>query len=110
MFQLFAPEEPSLLKDIETWSGKRTVAVRGVNQNGGQVEGLSMGISEQARPVLQSEDVRALGDTRQLLKVPGHPLFVAERIPFYDIDPFRDQLGDVREVARGNVFLDLGTV
>ena len=108
VFQLFAPEEPSLLKDIETWSGKRTVAVRGVNQNGGQVEGLSMGISEQARPVLQSEDVRALGDTRQLLKVPGHPLFVADRIPFYEIDPFRDQLGDVRDVARGDVVLDLG--
>lgn len=107
VMQLFAPEEPSLLKDIETWSGKRTVAVRGVNQNGGQVEGLSMGISEQARPVMQAEDVRSLGDGHQLLKVPGHPLFAAERIPFFDIEPFRTQLGDVRDIARGNVVLDL---
>lgn len=108
VMQLFMPEEPSLLKDIETWSGKRTVAVRGVNQNGGQVEGLSMGISEQARPVLQAEDIRSLGQTRQLLKVPGFPLFVADRPPFFEIDPFRDQLGDVRDVARGDVVLNLG--
>ena len=108
VIQLFMPEEPSLLKDIETWSGKCTVAVRGVNQNGGQVEGLSMGISEQARPVLQAEDIRALGQTRQLLKVPGFPLFVADRPPFFEIDPFRDQLGDVRDVARGDVVINLG--
>lgn len=107
VFQLFAPEEPSLLKDIETWSGKRTVAVRGVNRSGGQVEGLSMGISEQARPVLQAEDTRALGDRRQILKLPGHPLFVADRIPFFEIEPFRTQLNDVRDIARGNVVLDL---
>ncbi len=107
VLQLFSPEEPSLLKDIETWSGKTTVAIRGVNRNGGQVEGLSMGISEQARPVLQAEDIRLLGDRRQLLKLPGFPLFVADRIPFYEIDPFRDRLGDVREVARGDVVLNL---
>ena len=107
VLQLFSPEEPSLLKDIETWSGKTTVAIRGINRNGGQVEGLSMGISEQARPVLQAEDIRLLGDRRQLLKLPGFPLFVADRIPFYEIDPFRDRLGDVREVARGDVVLKL---
>ena len=108
VLQLFSPEEPSLLKDIETWSGKTTVAIRGVNRNGGQVEGLSMGISEQARPVLQAEDIRLLGDRRQLLKLPGFPLFVADRIPFYEIDPFRDRLGDVRDIARGDVVLTLG--
>lgn len=64
-----------------------------------QVERLSKRISEQARPVLQVEDIRAIGEGRQLLKLPGYPLFVAERIPFFEIDPFRDQIGDVREVA-----------
>ena len=106
VLQMFSPEEPSLLKDIETWSGKRTVAVRGVNQSGGQVEGLSMGISEQARPVLQAEDTRALGAGLQLLKLPGHPLFVVERIPFFSIDPWAEQLADVRHVASGNVTLE----
>ena len=107
VFQMFMPEEPSLLKDIEIWSGKRSVAVRGLNQNGGQVEGLSTGISEQARAVLQVEDIRALGHSRQLLKLPGHPLFVADRMPFFVIDPFMHQLGDVRDVACGAVELHL---
>jgi len=107
VLQMWGIEDPSLLKDVEAWSGKTTVAVRGVNRSGGQVEGLSTGISEQARPVLQVEDIRAIGEGRQLLKLPGHPLFVAERIPFYEIDPFRDQLRDVRDVARGDVRLSL---
>lgn len=67
------------------------MAVRGVNQNGGQVEGLSMEVSEQARPLLQAEDVRSLGDARQILKGLVAPLFVADRIPFSDIDPFQTQ-------------------
>lgn len=102
VLQMWGVEDPSLLKDIEAWSGKTTVAVRGINHNGGQVEGLSKGISEQARAVLQVEDIRAIGEGRQILKLPGHPLFVADRIPFHEIDPFRDQLLDVRDVAGGD--------
>lgn len=99
ILQLWGVEDPSLLKDVETWSGKCTVAVRGVSRGGGEVEALSIGVSEHARPVLQAETIRLIGDGKQILKLPGFPLFVTERIPYYEIEPWRHQLRDVREIV-----------
>jgi type IV secretion system protein VirD4 len=102
IFQTWGVEDPSLLKDISTWSGTTSVAVRGFSQNGGVVPTGGLGIHEQPRPVLQTEDIRAIGDRRQLLKIAGVPhLVVAERIPFYEVDPWKDQIGDVRVVHKG---------
>ena len=50
-------KETALLQDIEKWSGQKTVAVKGINQGGGQVEHGGLGLSHQKRPVLQAEDI-----------------------------------------------------
>jgi type IV secretion system protein VirD4 len=52
--------------------------------------------------VLQSEDIRAIGAGRQVIKVAGvPPLFVCDRLPFYAVDPWKDQIGDVRDLHKG---------
>lgn len=103
VFQTWGVEDPSLLKDISTWSGTSSVAVRGFQQSGGVVASGGLGIQEQKRPVLQVEDIRAIGEGRQLLKVAGIPhLVAAERVPFYEVDPWKYQIGDVRTVHKGD--------
>lgn len=47
------------LRDIEHRSGKTSVMVRGFNVNQNQVSGSGDNLSEQSRPLLQVEDIRA---------------------------------------------------
>ncbi|WP_340316136.1 hypothetical protein [Rhizorhabdus argentea] len=103
-WRIWAENSPFDLKGVETWSGSMTAALRGVNHSGGTVESAGMGISEKARKVLQAEDIRAIGDGRQILKVAAIPsLIVGERLPYFVVDPWKDQLKDVRKLHTGEV-------
>ncbi|MBI1265693.1 MAG: TraM recognition domain-containing protein [Alphaproteobacteria bacterium] len=95
-------EEPGVIADIERWSGNTTVLTRGVNHSGGVVEAASANLGESRRTVLQSEDIRAIGNGRQIIKVAGVPhLFVCDRVPYYAVDPWRNQIRDVRTLHAG---------
>jgi type IV secretion system protein VirD4 len=95
-------EEPSVIADIERWSGNTTVLTRGVNHNGGVVEAASANLSEGRRSVLQSEDIRAIGAGKQIIKVAGMPhLLVCDRLPYFSVDPWKDNLRDVRLLHSG---------
>jgi type IV secretion system protein VirD4 len=97
-------EEPSVIADIERWSGNTTVLTRGVNHNGGVVEAASANLGESRRFVLQSEDIRAIGSGRQILKVAGTPfLFVCDRLPYFVVEPWRSDIRDVRDLHQGAV-------
>ncbi len=97
-------EDPDLLRDVEKWSGNRTIVTHGLNVGGGAVEAAGANRNEARRPVLQSEDIRAVGAGRQIIKVAGvPPLFVCDRLPFYAVDPWRRQIGDVRDLHQGHV-------
>ena len=98
LMHMWSVKETDLIKDIEMWSGKRAVAVRGVNQSGGQVSSASFGISEQARPVLQSEDILAIGEGKQLIRTNGPHLYVADRVPWFKVPSWADALRDVRDL------------
>lgn len=96
--------EPDLLRDIETWSGKKAVATRGINQSGGQVASASFGVTEHARPVLQSEDIMAIGEGKQIIragKIGGLRLYVADRVHWDDVPRWKSSLRDVREIHFG---------
>ncbi|WP_288805593.1 type IV secretory system conjugative DNA transfer family protein [uncultured Novosphingobium sp.] len=102
VFTMTGVEDPDLLRDVEKWSGNRTIVTHGLNVGGGAVESAGTNRSEARRPVLQSEDIRAVGAGRQIIKVAGvPPLFVCERLPFYTVDPWKDQIGDVRDLHKG---------
>ncbi|WP_244604581.1 MULTISPECIES: hypothetical protein [Mesorhizobium] len=64
------------LKEIEHRSGKMNVMVRGFNVSNNQVNGSGDNLSEQARPVLQVEDIReATGGEKAQLESRDHGFF-----------------------------------
>lgn len=100
--QLWEVEDMSLIKDVEGWSGKKGVTTRGANMGGGGGLQGSFSINETARPVMQAEDIRAVGEGQQLLKVAGCPhLIHAARVPWFNIPSVETRLRDVREITTG---------
>ncbi len=94
--------ESDLIRDLELLSGNRTILNRGVSHNGGTVETAAANLGESKRSVLQAEDILSLGLTKQIIKVATMPhLIVSDCVPFYAVDPWRHQLGDVRALHRG---------
>ncbi len=74
--------EPDLLKDIELWSGTKTILQGGVSHNGGVIQTANANLSETKRPVLQAGDVIALGPTRQVIRVASMPhLLISDAVP-----------------------------
>ncbi len=100
LLHVWSIKETDLLKDFETWSGNTTVAVRGTNQSGGQVDSASFGISEQKRPVLQSEDIMRIGEGKQLIRTNGPHLYKADRVAWFDVPSWTGKLKDVRKLAK----------
>ncbi|MEO6216672.1 MAG: type IV secretory system conjugative DNA transfer family protein [Sphingomonas sp.] len=95
-------EDPDFMADIERWSGNRTVLMHGMNRSGGTVESAGANLGESKRAVLQSEDIRRIGDGRQIIRVAGMPyLMDCNRVPFFEVDPWKNQIRDVRNLHKG---------
>jgi type IV secretion system protein VirD4 len=94
--------ESDLIRDLELLSGNRTILNRGVSHNGGTVETAAANLGESKRSVLQAEDILSLGLTKQIIKVATMPhLIVSDCVPFFAVDPWKNQIGDVRALHRG---------
>jgi type IV secretion system protein VirD4 len=86
------------LRDIEHRSGKTSVMVRGFNVNQNQVNGSGDSLSEQARPLLQVEDIRAAtGGEKALLESRDHGFFVVDVPNFWERPEMSGLMRDVRE-------------
>jgi type IV secretion system protein VirD4 len=86
------------LRDIEHRSGKASVMMRTFNVNQNQVNGSGDGLSEQARPLLQVEDIReATGGDQALLDARDHGFFVVDVPNFWERPELGGYLRDVRE-------------
>jgi len=86
------------LKEIEHRSGKTSVMVRGFNVNNNQVNGSGDNLSEQARPLLQVEDIRAAtGGESGLLESRDHGYFTVDMPSFWEREEMSGLLRDVRE-------------
>lgn len=99
--QMWGVEDPSLIRDVELWSGNTSIVQVNPSHNGGSVAHGSFGRSEQKRPVLQAEDIRRINDGWQIIKLPGQPLFVVQRVPYFRVTPWKEQLRDVRDLHFG---------
>ena len=76
---------------------------RGQNVGGGAIESAGTNRGESRRPVLQAEDIRAIGNGKQIIKLAGLPqLVVCDMLPFYTVEPWKSQIGDVRELHGGS--------
>lgn len=94
--------EPSLIKDIELWSGNETVLMRGVSRSGGVVETAAANLGEARRTVLQSENIVGLAADEQILKLSVMPrLLISKSVSFFDVDPWKHQIKDVRKLHFG---------
>lgn len=86
------------LKEIEHKSGKTSVMVRGFNVNQNQVNGSGDNLSEQARPLLQVEDIRiATGGETALLESRDHGFFTVDVPEFWHRPELSGFLRDVRQ-------------
>lgn len=86
------------LKEIEHRSGKTSVMVRGFNVNMNQVNGSGDNLSEQARPLLQVEDIRvATGGESALLDSRDHGFFTVDVPNFWERPELSGMLRDVRQ-------------
>jgi type IV secretion system protein VirD4 len=95
-------DDPSLIKDIGLWSGNASILSWSASHNGAVVNSANASLSETKRPVLQAEDILGLGAQRQIIKVTNMPhLIVADCVPFYEVDPWKDALKDVRLLNTG---------
>ena len=85
------------LKEIEHRSGKTSVMVRGLNVNQNQVSGSGDNLAEQARPLLQVEDIReGTGGETGLLDSRDQGFFTLEMPNFWERPELSGYLRDVR--------------
>lgn len=95
------------LRDIEHRSGKTSVMVRGFNVNMNQVSGSGDNLSEQSRPLLQAEDIRAAtGGQHALLESRDHGYYVVDVPNFWERPETAGLLRDVREKPDKYAWLD----
>jgi type IV secretion system protein VirD4 len=85
------------LRDIEHRPGKTSVMVRGFNVNNNQVNGSGDSLSEQSRPLLQVEDIRAAtGGDKALLDSRDHGFFTVDVPNFWERPEMARMLRDAR--------------
>lgn len=85
------------LKEIEHRSGRTSVMVRGFNVNSNQVNGSGDSLSEQSRPLLQVEDIRAAtGGETALLESRDSGFFIVDVPNFWERPEMSGYLRDVR--------------
>lgn len=86
------------LREIEHRSGRTSVMVRGFNVSNNQVNGSGDNLVEQARPLLQVEDIRrATGGEMGLLDARDWGFFTVEMPEFWERPEMSGYLRDVRE-------------
>jgi type IV secretion system protein VirD4 len=86
------------LKEIEHRSGKKSVMVRGLNVNNNQVNGSGDNLVEQARPLLQVEDIRAMtGGDNALLESRDQGFFSVDMPNFWERPELAGLLRDVTQ-------------
>lgn len=85
------------LKEIEHRSGTTSVMVRGFNVNSNQVNGSGDNLVEQARPLLQVEDIRrATSGKTSLLDARDWGFYAVETPEFWERPELGDHIRDVK--------------
>jgi type IV secretory pathway TraG/TraD family ATPase VirD4 len=96
-------EEADLLRDLEFISGKTSVVVRHFSAQDSAFQQAGFGLGEVVRPLFTSDELRLLGATKQLLRVPNCPLLVVDLVPWTAVEQYATALRDPRTLTRETV-------
>ncbi len=86
--QFFAVQDDGLAKTLSAALGQRTVKTK--NHNLGRFDDDEIGesLGETGRPLMAPDEIRQMGPREQLLFIGRLPPIRAERIPFWEVEPW----------------------
>jgi|GEM_PF-4426002 len=94
---LFGISDPAHLRELEQRAGKRAVLIGTASTSLGlKVPGRNLGVSETLRPVLAASEIARIGPGKALLDIPGQPLFILDRPPWWEQPDIAPYMRDAR--------------
>ena len=86
--QFFGFQDHKFCKETAEMLGQMTVKTEQDNIDNWQ-ESITFGYGETGRPMMTPDQLRMLGDRQQLLFIDNAPAILADRIPYFDVLPWR---------------------
>jgi hypothetical protein len=83
---MWGVEDAERAREIEARAGHRSVMVPGVSHNAGMAPGSGISAAEHVTPVLPVAEIARVRDGRQIIRMKGERLLVAERLPWWRFD------------------------
>jgi type IV secretion system protein VirD4 len=101
VMQAWRFRDVGLMKDIEYWAGKTSVKLINANMSDGEQLGTGLTLTEQARPLLQAEDMRNMAHDDQFIFLQRGPVFKAKLQPVTTTEDHAEVIRDVRDILTG---------
>ena len=85
------------MRYLEQRAGKKTVLVATRSTSlGVRIPGGMHGASEMLTPVLPVSDIARIGPRQALIDIPGQPLFLVDRVPWWEQSEISHLIDDTR--------------
>ncbi|WP_417524222.1 type IV secretory system conjugative DNA transfer family protein [Marinovum sp.] len=88
--QFFAVQDMDLAVRLSRLLGESSIITRNYNLGQRDDHEVGVSVSERGVPLMLPQEIMALPDERQLLFVKTAPPVLAEKVPFWDVSPWRD--------------------
>lgn len=86
--QFFAVQDDQLAKTLSAALGQKTVKTKNFNLGRFDDDEIGESLSETGRPLMAPDEIRQMGKHEQLLLVNNLPPIRAQRIPFWEVQPW----------------------
>jgi len=88
--QFFAVRDMDLAARLSRLLGETSIITRNYNLGQRDDHEVGVSVSERGVPLLLPQEIMTLPDDRQLLFVKSAPPVLAEKVPYWDVSPWRD--------------------
>lgn len=92
--QFFAVQDLGLAKMLSDALGQRTVKTTSINLGRKEDDDPGESRGEAGRPLMSADEIRLMPEGDQLLLIQSHPPVRAQRVPFWNVTPWRDWAAD----------------
>ncbi|MBJ6371798.1 type IV secretory system conjugative DNA transfer family protein [Sedimentitalea arenosa] len=86
--QFFAVQDDGLARTLSAVLGQRTVKTKNFNLGRFEDDEIGESVSETGRPLMAADEIRQMGAREQLLLISRLPPIRAQRIPFWEVQPW----------------------